>query len=95
MDSHSDIGRVIPEVRQRSRYAISAASSRLDQWLATLVGRAGSDLLLVPGAPASIRFEGEVRPIDRETLDGPGIEAAVVPALTPARAATVSRNANS
>ena len=48
-----------------------------------LVERAGSDLLLIPGAPASIRFEGEVRPIDSENLDGPEIEAAVVPALTP------------
>jgi twitching motility protein PilT len=57
--------------------------SRLDQWLTTLVGRAGSDLLLIPGAPASIRLEGEVRPVDSETLDGLEIEAAVVPALTP------------
>ena len=83
MDNHSDIGGVIPEPRHDRDMQVSPASARLDEWLATLVGRAGSDLLLVPGAPASIRFEGEVRPIDRETLDGPGIEAAVVPALTP------------
>lgn len=83
MDSHSDIGRVLPELRNDREMQSPPSMSRFDQWLATLVGRAGSDLLLVPGAPASIRFEGEVRPIDRETLDGPGIEAAVVPALTP------------
>ncbi len=57
--------------------------SRLDQWLTILVERAGSDLLLIPGAPASIRLEGQVRPIDNETLDGPGIEGAMIPALTP------------
>ena len=55
---------------------------RLDRWLATLVGEAGSDLLLVNGAPASIRFEGEVRKIETKPLDGDEIEAAVVPALS-------------
>jgi len=83
MDSHPDIGRVVPEPRHDREMQTPLTMSRLDQWLTTLVGRAGSDLLLIPGAPASIRFEGEVRPIDSETLGGPEIEAAVVPALTP------------
>lgn len=83
MDSHSDIGRTAPETRHDSEIQTQPTMSGLDQWLTTLVGRAGSDLLLIPGAPASIRLEGEVRPIDSETLDGPEIEAAVVPALTP------------
>jgi len=61
----------------------SSGTTRLDRWLATLVEQGGSDLLLIPGAPASIRFEGEVRKIEAESLDGPGIEAAVLPALTP------------
>ena len=81
MDSHSDIGRTVPEPRRDM--ATSPTISRLDQWLATLVGQNGSDLLLIPGAPASIRFEGEVRAIDGDRLSGPEIEAAVVPALTP------------
>ena len=55
---------------------------RLDGWLKTLVERGGSDLLLVPRAPASIRFEGEVQNIDEVPLDGAEIEAAVLPALT-------------
>ncbi len=64
--------------------AVSASgTSRLDHWLAALVEQGGSDLLLIPGAPASIRFEGEVRKIEAEPLDGPEIEAAVLPALTP------------
>jgi twitching motility protein PilT len=83
MDSHSDIGCTAPGTRHDPEIETQPTMSGLDQWLTTLVGRAGSDLLLIPGAPASIRLEGEVRPIDSETLDGPEIEAAVVPALTP------------
>jgi twitching motility protein PilT len=61
----------------------SSTTLRLDGWLAALVARGGSDLLLVPGAPASIRFEGEIRSIEGDPLSGAEIEAAVVPALTP------------
>ncbi|HUK24298.1 MAG TPA: PilT/PilU family type 4a pilus ATPase [Terriglobales bacterium] len=57
------------------------ASLRLDRWLEILVSRGGSDLLLVPDAPACIRAGGSVEAIDSEVLDGPEIEAAVVPAL--------------
>ena len=55
---------------------------RLNHWLETLVGRKGSDLLLIPGAPASIRMEGGIEEIDGEILDGTEIEGAVLPALT-------------
>jgi len=61
----------------------SASTVRLNGWLATLVELGGSDLLLIPGAPASIRLEGEVRKIESEPLEGPEIETAVLPALTP------------
>lgn len=56
---------------------------RLDGWLTTLVERRGSDLLLVAGFPASIRFEGQVQPIESEALTGLVIEEAVLPALIP------------
>jgi Tfp pilus assembly ATPase PilU len=59
------------------------ATARLDQWLQTLLEQNGSDLLLIPGAPPSIRFEGEVRGLDEQPLRGLEIEAAVLPALTP------------
>jgi twitching motility protein PilT len=62
--------------------AESSASPRLDSWLAHLVGRGGSDLLLVPGAPACIRTKGEVHRIESAPLDGEEIEAAVIPALS-------------
>jgi twitching motility protein PilT len=58
-------------------------TERLDRWLAALIQQGGSDLLLIPGAPACIRFEGEVRTIEPEPLSGPEIEAAVLPALNP------------
>src|SRR5579862_2016172 len=83
MDSHSESGRVVPDLRSNRDVQTPPSMSRLDQWLTILVERAGSDLLLIPGAPASIRLEGQVRPIDNETLDGPGIEGAMIPALTP------------
>src|ERR1700751_848658 len=59
------------------------ATTRLDAWLSALGGEHGSDLLLIAGAPASIRFEGAVKSIGEELLTGPEIESAVLPALTP------------
>ncbi|HLJ26695.1 MAG TPA: PilT/PilU family type 4a pilus ATPase [Candidatus Angelobacter sp.] len=60
----------------------SLATARLDRWLATLVERGGSDLLLVHGAPACIRLKGEVISLDSRTLRGQEIESAVLPSLT-------------
>jgi twitching motility protein PilT len=60
----------------------SLATVRLDRWLASLVERGGSDLLLVHGAPACIRLKGEVITLDNRTLRGQEIESAVLPALT-------------
>src|SRR5215469_14805039 len=59
----------------------SHESSELKRWLDELVARKGSDLLLVPNAPASIRFEGVVSPIADASLSGEQIEGAVLPAL--------------
>ncbi len=56
-------------------------SAELKQWLSELVSRNGSDLLLVPQAPASIRFEGALSAIGDRPLSGEEIEAAVFPAL--------------
>jgi len=54
---------------------------RLDSWLATLVERKGSDLLLVADAPACIRVEGQVEQIESEPLTSAAIEEAVLPAV--------------
>jgi twitching motility protein PilT len=56
-------------------------SRQLNLWLEELVARNGSDLLLVPLAPASIRVEGALVTIGSEPLTGDEIEAAVLPAL--------------
>ena len=56
-------------------------SSELHQWLEKLVASNGSDLILVPGAPASIRVEGVLHGIGSGHLTGEEIEAAVQPAL--------------
>ena len=60
----------------------SISADRLNHWLAQLVERGGSDLLLVSGTPASIRLNGEVMNLDMRPLQGPEIEAAVLPALS-------------
>jgi twitching motility protein PilT len=53
----------------------------LREWLAQLVERSGSDLLLVPDAPPAIRVEGALSAIGEDPLDGDQIEHAVFPAL--------------
>jgi twitching motility protein PilT len=58
-----------------------ASTEQLNQWLGELVSRSGSDLLLVPKAPASIRIQGNLLSIGSEALTGEQIEAAVMPAL--------------
>src|SRR5580765_5839468 len=57
--------------------------AQLDSWLEQLVSRGGSDLLLVPHAPASMRMEGSLVAIGDSPLSGDEIEAAVLPALAP------------
>jgi len=57
--------------------------TRLDEFLKELLGRGGSDLLLVHGVAASIRINGAVEKIGDVPLDGSEIEALVQPILTP------------
>src|ERR1700722_11146946 len=63
-----------PETRPRE-------SAQLNSWLQQLEARHGSDLLLVPLAPASIRVEGTLVTIGDRPLTGDEIEAAMLPAL--------------
>jgi len=57
------------------------ATAPLREWLEQLVARKGSDLLLVPGAVASIRMEGVLEAIANAPLTGEEIEASVLPAM--------------
>ncbi|HUA13806.1 MAG TPA: PilT/PilU family type 4a pilus ATPase [Verrucomicrobiae bacterium] len=56
-------------------------NSQLRGWLEKLVSQKGSDLILVPDAPASVRVEGALVAVGSDPLSGAEIEAAVLPAL--------------
>ena len=85
MEKPEDLNRLAKELGEGNRADSSdaAATARLDQWLKTLVEQGGSDLLLVENAPPCLRVLGEVRKLESTPLDGPEIEAAVLPALSP------------
>jgi len=57
--------------------------ARLQAWLEEVVDRGASDLLLVAGAPPSIRVDGAVGPMNEGPLGGEEIADVVVPALPP------------
>jgi len=82
-----DIDQLIAELHASGGAAAGGAASgdtsRLERWLRVLADAGGSDLLLVAGAPPSIRVEGRVRPLTEGPLDGVEIEEAVLPALAP------------
>jgi twitching motility protein PilT len=61
-----------------------APDGRLEGWLAQLVARRGSDLLLVADAPPAVRRDGDFEFLDADRLTGPEIERAVLPALSAA-----------
>jgi len=84
MNESAKLNRIARELNDRlhERDIESSDTERLDRWLATLVAYSASDLLLVEGTPPCMRVDGEVRRIETGNLDGPEIEAAVLPALT-------------
>ncbi len=82
-----DIDRLITELNATApAYPAGSArrdTVRLDGWLGILAERAGSDLLLVAGAPPALRIDGKVISLAAGPLDGVDIEDAVLPALQP------------
>jgi twitching motility protein PilT len=92
VDEVEDINQLIRELNSdRPADSDSASAARLDAWLQTLVGRAGSDLLLVAGAPPSIRVDGSLTPLPHAPLSGDEVEEAVLPALSSAAKARYAR----
>jgi twitching motility protein PilT len=65
----------------RDRRTADAQLARLGAWLDQVVRHGGSDLLLVAGAPPSMRLNGSVAPLAAGPLDGEDIEDVVLPAL--------------
>jgi len=84
MASDDDIDRLILELNATSAPGQGAGDlARIERWLRLLSSRNGSDLLLVAGAPPSIRVDGRVQPLAEGPLDGVDIEDAVLAALPP------------
>jgi twitching motility protein PilT len=91
MQDDDDIERLILELHSTAQIepplAPSAAragdSTRLDRWLNLVAAKQGSDLLLVAGAPPSVRVDGRITPFAEGPVDGMEIEEAVLPALPP------------
>src|SRR4029079_17813613 len=84
MASDDDIDRLILELNATSAPGQGGGGlARIERWLRLLASRSGSDLLLVAGAPPSIRVDGRVLPLAEGPLDGVDIEDAVLPALPP------------
>src|SRR5215471_6013749 len=86
-DASSNIDQLIAELHASTGAPTGGAAvgdtSRLEAWLRILADLGGSDLLLVAGAPPSIRVDGRVRPLADGPLDGLDIEEAIIPAMAP------------
>lgn len=84
MASDDEIDRLILELHSTGGPTQAAGDvARIERWLRLLASRNGSDLLLVAGAPPSIRVDGRVQPLAEGPLDGVDIEDAILPALPP------------
>lgn len=87
MQPEHDIDRLILELNATAApepvQVTVGSTTRLDHWLQLLADRGGSDLLLVAGAPPSVRVKGTLSPLAEGPLDGMDIEDAVLPALAP------------
>jgi twitching motility protein PilT len=84
VDEAEDLNALIRELNEGGpARGAEADAARLGRWLETLVQRSGSDLLLVAGAPASLRIDGRISPLAEAPLSGEEIEEAVLPALPP------------
>jgi twitching motility protein PilT len=58
-------------------------SHEIEDWLAAVVQRKGSDLLLVAGSPPVVRLDGRLAPVTDRVLDGDEITALLMPLLPP------------
>jgi len=81
MAPERDLDRLVNELNTSGGTGPPTDTSRLEEWLAILRTRGGSDLYLVSGVPPTIRLNGVVRPLPEPPLDGDDIENAVLPAL--------------
>jgi twitching motility protein PilT len=79
-----DLDALVTELNAGARQRVSPHETvRLRAWLELVVERGASDLLLVAGAPPSLRIDGALTPLLEATLGSEEIEDAVVVALPP------------
>ncbi|MBZ5557327.1 MAG: PilT/PilU family type 4a pilus ATPase [Acidobacteriia bacterium] len=94
MSEHDDLDALVTELNAGAPGAATgrrgapvggheAETARLRAWLEHVVDRSGSDLLLVAGAPPSLRVEGAIVPLAEGPLGSEEIADAVSPALPP------------
>jgi twitching motility protein PilT len=84
MNDSQELDQIVRELNDASeaRKKDLGESLQVDRWLTRLLADGGSDLLLVPGAPASMLIEGTVKTVEATPLDGAEIEDLVLPVLT-------------
>ncbi|MGA8037821.1 MAG: PilT/PilU family type 4a pilus ATPase [Candidatus Acidiferrales bacterium] len=84
MEKSQELDQIVRELNDASeaRKKELGESLQVDRWLTRLLAEGGSDLLLVPGAPASMLMEGVVKTLETTPLDGAEIEDLVLPVLT-------------
>lgn len=87
MDGTDDLDELIRELNATTPDVPQAGpagdTTRIERWLRAVAARNGTDLLLVAGAPPSVRVDGRVTALPEGPVDGPDVEEAVLPALAP------------
>jgi twitching motility protein PilT len=89
MTNPDDLDALVTELNAEARTSnaerrtTNDQTSRLLSWLELVVARSASDLLLVPGAPPSLRVDGHIVTLPEAALGGEEIEDAIEPALAP------------
>ena len=89
MTDPEDLDQLVLELNARGAHESAPLAprvgdtARIERWLRLLAAQNGSDLLLVAGAPPSLRVDGLVEPLAEGPLDGIDIEDAVLAALPP------------
>ena len=88
MDEPQDLDELIRELNATTTDAAPSGgrlgdTSKVERWLRLVAARNGADLLLVAGAPPSVRVDRRIDPLTNGFLDGIDIEEAVLPALPP------------
>ena len=79
-----DLDALVTELNSGATQAVTDEQlARLRKWLELVVDHSASDLLLVGGAPPTLRVSGAIVPLPEGPLDGDEIADAVLPALAP------------